>query len=337
MNKTRLSHVSFLVVCALWVQSSLAQAYTPWSLPAEALARLGKASVGAGDQTAASRAGVWLDDTNTSAEIALLTDHMSIVWSVAFSPDGNALATASLDGSVLLWDVESGQRIKTLDYADFVYSVAFSPDGKTLASDTRLWDVASGQRIKTLDYADFVYSVAFSPDGKILASAGEDSTVRLRNVESGQLINRLTGHTGRVLSVAFSPDGKTLASAGEDGNVRLWDMSPYITPSEPTAIQSSAPRLLPAVSGLEPNYPNPFNASTYLIYRLATPGAVRLKIYNTLGQPVRTLVDQYQPAGFYQVAWDGRDQHGAAMAAGVYLTRLFYSGGEQTRRMLLLK
>lgn len=117
----------------------------------------------------------------------------------------------------------------------------------------------------------------------------------------------------------------------------LWDMSPYITPAEPTAIQSSAPRLLPDVSSLDPNYPNPFNASTYLIYRIATPGAVRLKIYNALGQPVRTLVDQYQPAGFYQVPWDGRDQRGAAVAAGVYLTRLFHPGGGQTRQMLLLK
>ena len=412
MNKTRLSHVSFLVVCALWVQSSLAQDYTPWSLSAEAPARSGKASIGAG---------VWLDDTDTSAEIALLTGHTDEVYSVAFSPDGKTLASASLDGSVLLWNVESGQLIKTLGHTDEAYSVAFAPDGKTLASgsgdgtvrlwniesgqlintltghtddvlsvafapdgktlasDTRLWDVASGQRIKTLDYADFVYSVAFAPDGNTLASVGEDSTVRLWNIESEQLINRLTGHTGRVLSVAFAPDGKILASAGEDGTVRLWniesgqlinrltghggwvysvafspdgntlasgswdgtvllwDMSPYITPAEPTAIQSSAPRLLPAVSGLEPNYPNPFNTSTYLIYRLATPGAVRLKIYNALGQPVRTLVDQYQPAGFYQVAWDGRDQRGTAVAAGVYLTRLFYPGGEQTRRMLLLK
>ena len=179
--------------------------------------------------------------------------------------------------------------------------------------------------------------MAFSPDGKTLASGSYDNTVRLWDVESGQLINTLTGHTDYVFSLAFSPDGKILASSSRDGAVLLWDMSPYITPAEPTAIQSSAPHLLPAVSGLEPNYPNPFNASTYLIYRLATSGAVRLKIYNALGQPVRTLVDQYQPAGFYQVAWDGRDQRGAAVAGGVYLTRLFYPGGEQTRRMLLLK
>ena len=94
---------------------------------------------------------------------------------------------------------------------------------------------------------------------------------------------------------------------------------------------------IPATSGLSPNFPNPFNASTQIAYRLAIPGPVRLTIYNTLGQPVRTLVDQFQPAGFYQVRWDARDQRGTALAAGVYLVRLHYPGGEQTRRLLLLK
>ena len=94
---------------------------------------------------------------------------------------------------------------------------------------------------------------------------------------------------------------------------------------------------LPTTSGLDPNYPNPLNASTQIAYHLATPGPVRLTIYNILGQPVRTLVDQFQTAGFYQVRWDARDQQGTTLAAGVYLVRLHYPGGEQTRRLLLLK
>ena len=93
----------------------------------------------------------------------------------------------------------------------------------------------------------------------------------------------------------------------------------------------------PATSGLSPNYPNPFNTSTQIAYDIAASGPVRLKIYNTLGQPVRTLVDQFQVAGSHQVRWDARDQQGAALAAGVYLVRLRYPGGEQTRRLLLLK
>ena len=101
--------------------------------------------------------------------------------------------------------------------------------------------------------------------------------------------------------------------------------APGITPAEPTT------------SGLDLNFPNPFNASTQIAYRLATPGPVRLTIYNTLGNPVRTLVDQFHAAGLYQVSWDARDQRGMKVAAGVYFTGLHYPGGEQTRRLLLLK
>lgn len=106
----------------------------------------------------------------------------------------------------------------------------------------------------------------------------------------------------------------------------------------PTSV--STPNTTPAIpttSGLDPNFPNPFNASTQIAYRLAAPGPVRLEIYNILGQPVRTLVNQFQPAGFYQVPWDARDQRGAALATGVYLTRLRHPAGAQTRRLLYLK
>ena len=106
----------------------------------------------------------------------------------------------------------------------------------------------------------------------------------------------------------------------------------------PTSVSTpSTTPAIPTTSGLDPNFPNPFNASTQIAYRLATPGPVQLEIYNVLGQPVRTLVNQSQPAGFYQVRWDARDQRGAAVAAGVYLTRLRHPDGAQTRRLLYLK
>src|SRR6266702_5985515 len=70
-----------------------------------------------------------------------------------------------------------------------------------------------------------VYSIAFSPDGKLLASGGEDQTVRLWDVSSGQCLKILQGHTHRVRSVAFSPDSDVLASGSEDQTVRLWDVS----------------------------------------------------------------------------------------------------------------
>ena len=70
---------------------------------------------------------------------------------------------------------------------------------------------------------------------------------------------------------------------------------------------------------------------------MSTSGQVRLEIYNILGQPVRTLVDEVQGAGNYQVSWDARDQLGAAVATGVYLTRLVHPGGVETRPLLFLE
>ena len=81
----------------------------------------------------------------------------------------------------------------------------------------------------------------------------------------------------------------------------------------------------------------PFNSRTHIAYRLAVPGSVRLSVYNALGQPVRALVEEFQDAGAYQVAWDARDEQGASVSSGVYLTRLHHAHGMQTRRLLYLK
>ena len=94
---------------------------------------------------------------------------------------------------------------------------------------------------------------------------------------------------------------------------------------------------VPEVSGLAPNFPNPFNSATLITYHLSSPGPVQLVIYNVLGQPVRTLVDQSQAAGSYQIRWDVLDQRGVSLSTGVYIARLSYPGGVQTQRLLYLK
>ena len=106
-----------------------------------------------------------------------------------------------------------------------------------------------------------------------------------------------------------------------------------------TALTAVSPNAAaaPGTSSLQQNVPNPFNSTTRLAYRLASAGPTRLDIFNVTGQRVRTLVDEVQPAGFYQAIWDARDQHGSDVAAGVYLARLRYPGGMQIRRLLLLK
>ena len=104
----------------------------------------------------------------------------------------------------------------------------------------------------------------------------------------------------------------------------------------PAARQAAASEE-PLVSGLGANAPNPFNSTTLIPYRLAQPGWTRMVIYNALGQQVRTLVNEFQAAGLYQVHWDARDQQGFEVAAGVYVTHLQYPGGVQTGRLLYLR
>ena len=168
------------------------------------------------------------------------------VWNVAFSPDGQTLASGGKDTTIKLWDVATGKRKATLEGHAGWGSVAFSPNGNIIASGSsdntvKLWDVATGTLKSTLEgHTGWVGSVAFSPNGKTIASGSDDNTIKLWDVASGTLKTTLEGHTDWVRSVAFSPNGKTIASGSSGdfyynpsalgdftitrGTIKLWDV-----------------------------------------------------------------------------------------------------------------
>jgi WD40 repeat protein len=160
-----------------------------------------------------------------------LTGHSDWVWSVAYSPDGQTLASGSWDNTIKLWNVKTGNLLQTLEgHSSWVNSVTYSPDGQTLASASndntiKLWNVKTGNLLQTLEgHSYLVNSVAYSPDGQTLASGSVDSTIKLWNVKTGNLLQTLEGHSYSVNSVAYSPDGQTLASGSVDSTIKLWNV-----------------------------------------------------------------------------------------------------------------
>jgi len=165
--------------------------------------------------------------------------HGGAVTSVAFSPNGKYIASASADYTIKLWNSQSGQEIRTfIGHESAVTSIAFSPDGKYIVSGStiyfssdgnlsestdniKIWDILSGDEIRIFERHGSVNSVAFSPDGKYIVS-GSGSTVILWDSQTGEEIRTFYGNNGRVNSVAFSPDGKYIVSGGEHDKFRKY-------------------------------------------------------------------------------------------------------------------
>jgi len=160
-----------------------------------------------------------------------LSRHSDSVWSIAFSADGQTLASSSGDRTIKTWNPASGKLLHTLSgHGSDVLSVAISLDGKTLASGSKdktikLWNLSNGKLLRTLSgHSDAVRSVTFSPYKETLASGSWDKTIKLWNLPSGKLDRTLSGHTGRIDSVAISPYGHALASGSTDKTIKLWNL-----------------------------------------------------------------------------------------------------------------
>jgi WD40 repeat protein len=188
----------------------------------------GEAIVAAGDDHLVR---LWRGKEAGERPTSVLTGHLDWVLTAAFHPGGKELATAGEDRTIIIWEVETGRRVRAIPWdSSSVYCVRYSTDGRWLAAcgstaKLRLYS-ADGTVAAELDCpCDEMRALAFSPDGIYLAAGGRTGEVSLWRLADGQLVRKFKADTRRIRALAFSPDSALLATGGEGANVHVWDVN----------------------------------------------------------------------------------------------------------------
>jgi WD40 repeat protein len=171
--------------------------------------------------------------------IDILHKHHGVVRCVAFTPDGRMLATGGDDRQILFWDLMKRQVAIALSLDDTAaHSMVLSQDGQTLVTGSyrkiKVWctshfagvtDLKDVQPLYTLmGHSHIVRSLAISTDAKLLVSGSRDQTIKIWQLETGQLIRTLKGHRDEVCTITLSPDEQIIASGSADKTIKLWHL-----------------------------------------------------------------------------------------------------------------
>ena len=255
-------------------------------------------------------------DVNTGENIRALEGHTDDVTSVAFSGDGSTLASASRDGTLLLWDI------------------SFDTDVALLKGDVNQDGVVNIQDL-------VLVATRLGQTGPNIADANGDGIVHILDLilVAGELGNEAG-------APSIYSDGVELFSPSE---VKQWLEEARGLGLEDVTSQKGIrflERLLaaftPRETALLPNYPNPFNPETWIPYQLATDSEVHISIYDSRGVLVRELDLGRQPGGYYTdrgraAYWDGRNEHAETVASGVYFYQFRAADYSHMRRMVVVK
>ncbi|MDE0483914.1 MAG: T9SS type A sorting domain-containing protein [Candidatus Poribacteria bacterium] len=302
---------------------------------------------------------VHLWNVYTGERNTIITGHVGEFKHVLFSPDGQTLVTTSFweDGTLRFWDPESGAlKLMLKDIPDGEYHLAICPDGKILALsvDTGiilLWDYASLINPSThetdvngdgiVDVSDLVVVAAnFGQTGPNSADVNGDGVVNIADLIK----------VAAALDNAGAPSlyQKTLTAFNAKDLQQWLIQAQQLNLTDVTSqkgirfLEQLLLTLTPKKTILLPNYPNPFNPETWIPYQLAEAADIKIQIYASDGQLIRTLDMGHQPAGLYQqrnraTYWNGKNEVGEPVASGVYFYKLSAGQFTATRRMVILK
>ena len=164
-------------------------------------------------------------------EVRIITGHEDWVTSTAILSDGQRAISASLDGSLRIWDLANGQELMAIPaHEGGVSVVCLMPGGLNAVSAgwdgmVRVWNLASGQQVRSMKaHLEPVGALVLTPDGKQAITGADDRLIRVWDLETGEMQMELIGHSDLVRALALTPDGATLVSGSWDYTLRLWDM-----------------------------------------------------------------------------------------------------------------
>ncbi len=165
--------------------------------------------------------------------IRTLTGHSGSVWSVTVTPDGEQVISGSQDGTIKIWNLNSGNLICTISaHDDSVHTIATTADGLYVISgshDTtiKIWNLKTGQLVRTLrGHFGSVNTVILTPDGSKIISASSDSSLKIWNIKTGEVLHTLIGHTRSVqaVTIVFSKNNKWVISGSYDKTIKVWNL-----------------------------------------------------------------------------------------------------------------
>ena len=243
-------------------------------------------------------------------------------------------------------ELSLGGRVVPVNYIVGSGFYGRAPDVVAAGPRTVVGATVVGDAVEGLD-VEFSRAVSGRPssyDWSAVTNANGVFSLTISSADgvSGYYRARARNAVGDVVglwhSIPLNRNQRQILELTLDGGMRVVRVEPLAAGKLAIAAEPvAAPETEVAISGLAPNSPNPFNSATVIAYHVSSPGTVKLVIYNVLGQPVRTLVNESRGAGTYQVRWDARDDEGVLLSTGVYIARLSFPGGAQTQRLLYLK
>lgn len=237
--------IIIVVLSLLTIPNNFADDNTKVGLPEGAIARLGKGGINiirfSPDGTylaVGTDVGVWLYDVQDGTETALFSDHVGQVNALAFSQDGNLLASGGFNNPAIeVWELDNKSNYATIELNQPTITLsALAFYGRILVGyssrEVIYWKVEDSRALSKIDFAAYFLTVVFSRDGSNLAAIDKEEKIRLFDTRISSQYAMLPGHRGGrdsdIHALAFSPDNSMLLSGGEDRTVLIWDVQDQV-------------------------------------------------------------------------------------------------------------